>query len=236
MSDKDKKECTTREGIWVVFNGFLYAVWFGAPVLLLVILMCGIVNGEFIYSLISLPLLALWVIITRITSRKYEKHCEDAAEQYLVENITEYTSDGGKLGVLKFEYDKKRNMSRLCGVLPPAFAQGEVITLTSMNERENGQFVESIYDRLFADRFLIQQGILNEYKRRLDEFVAGFSVTFQNRMPQAVTLEEVSIEDNSTKVFCKFGFVGFDSSVYAEVDFVPNVIGYNIWIESADYE
>lgn len=236
MSDKDKKECTTREGIWVVFNGFLYAVWFGAPVLLLVILMCGIVNGEFIYSLISLPLLVLWTIITRITAKKFEKHCEEEAERYAQQNITEYVTDGGKLGQLAFEYDRKRGSSRLKGKLPPVFVTDEVIVLFSSKEREDGRFVEGVYDRLFADRQLIWHGIMNEFSRRVNESVPALFERVRNLKPRGVTLEEVSIEENGAKVFCKFGLTGIEGGIYATVDFVPNVIGYNIWIECADYE
>lgn len=231
MSDNDKKECTTREGIWVVFNGLLYAVWFGAPVVMLGVMMAGLVNGEFIYALICLPLLVLWVIISRVTAKKFEKHCEDEAEKYAQQNITEYVTDGGKLGQLKFEYDKNRGLSRLMGTLPPIFVQDEVIVLFSTNEREDGRFVEGIVDRLFADRFLIYQGIVNELSRRLNEAVPAFLEKVRNFKPQGVTLEEVSIEDNSTKIFCKFGLIGIEDGIYATVDFVPNVIGYNIWIE-----
>lgn len=227
----DKKETSTLEGISLIVNMFLAVVWWGSAVLLLAVIMCGLVLWEPHYSLIALILLVGWVFFSRFHFNRYEKQLERQQKEYVLENITEYTTDGGKLGTLTFEYDKKRRMSRLKGTLPPIFVTDEVAVLTSTNERESGKFVESTVDRFFADRFLIYNGIINEFSRRADEAMNDVGVSFRKVLPTGVTLEDVSIEENSTKVFCKFGLIGYESQWYAEVSFVPNVIGYNIWIQ-----
>lgn len=229
MSDKGNgnKEFTTKEGIGVLFNALLYVVWFAAPVILLGVLMAGVVNGEFIYALICLPLLVIWVVVTRVTSKKFDKHVEKEAEKYKEQYVTSYEVNCGWLGTLRFDYDRRIRQSVLQGSLPPIFSEGEAPKLASAAERVDGALVEQTVNRLFAERGLIYQTAMQEFERVVKE-MPDFSILFERVYPTGLKLLDVSISDSS--VNCELVFLGLEGDLFATVSFESGFVGYKYYL------
>lgn len=217
---------STLAGISLIINAVLYVVWAAAPVLLLTVLMCLLVNGEFVMIPVLLAGLAGWVVFTKFFFKRDAKRREKEEKTYRAEFITTYTADGGKLGALSFAYDRRTGQSTLESRLPDIFCINESAALVSNAERVNGQFVEMAVDRLFADRGIIFQGVVQEFNRIVDRW-PDLSGILQRVNPTGLQLLKITIIGSS--VNCELALLGLaEGNTFADVAFESGILGYRI--------
>ena len=227
----NEKKYSTKAGILVIISAVLYVLWAGAPVVLLTILMCLLVNGEVVMCPVPLVGLVGWVIFTRYWFKRYEKRKEKEEQNYRDEYVTFYEADAGTLGKLRLYYDKRLNRSVMDGCLPDIFSENENAALSSDAERLDGKLVESIVARLYAERGMIFQEVVQEFNR-IVVTMPDLSGIFQRVNPTGLRLRQLAIENGT--VNCDLVLLGLAGYTSATVSFVNGFIGYKIEFHGED--
>ena len=228
----NENKTSTAAGIRLIINAVLYVVWAAAPVLLLTVLMCLLVNGEFVMAPVPLAGLVLWVIFSRIYSKRYTKFREKEEEAYRAENLTPYTVDCGWLGTLNFAFDKRLGQSVIESRLPDIFCMNETAAFISDAERVNGKFVELTVNRLFAERGIIFQGVVQEFNRIVDRW-PDLSRVLQRVNPSGLQLLKITVTGSS--VTCELALLGLASdNIFADVTFDSGILGYRIELKDEE--
>ena len=195
----DKKKSPAHEFLSYIATLFIL-------VFLLALIMVPFASVGFFlegYTTIGLILFGIFLvqIFIMVLYFKHIKKKQAAKEaEYRAQNITEYESSGGRLGMLQLEYDKCKKCTTLKNGFPAIFAEDEKPSLVAYGEKLEGEKVGRIADRLFADRGLIYKGILKDYYKYVRKESAG-----DPDVP-CIKLDKIEIKNARKTVVCYFSY------------------------------
>ena len=164
------------------------------------------------------------VIVICVKRSKKKKLAKEA--EYRAQNVVEYESLGGWLGVLKFEQDKLKNTIKLKRGFPAIFDKDEKPILIAYGVMIEARDVERIADRLTSDREKILDGIARAYNKYFESDTAA-TTDLKN-----LKLSEISIEDDGTTVACIFNLPeNTDYIRFIDVSYTIDKEGYKYFID-----